>query len=318
MRNFCSAARRTSRENPPLPKVWRLVCWRVSNLGQAATARLGQRQNLSAKFGALGYHLQIIVANGPHKKVAQKTRSGIMKTCNRSIKSPAVPERRKATTGFTLDCCTPGRQGFLIGAAVRFKPGNLVGNKFGHITIIGGKRLFIRTYHWLGKCVCGKVKYFNQNRLLSGQVSCGCRNGRHRMSHTRIYKTWSLMKRRCLNINDRRYHDYGGRGIKVCQRWMKFENFFEDMGTPPAGKTLDRINNCGDYEPGNCRWATRSEQQNNRRNNHFLKCGKKVKTIAQWVKITGSKFSRIATRIHRGWSATDAVFLPSQKHNKSP
>lgn len=88
---------------------------------------------------------------------------------------------------------------------------------------------------------------------------------RHGQWQTSTYHTWEGMKQRCLNPNATRYPQYGGVGIKVCEAWLEFKNFYQDMGDRPEGKTLDRINPFGNYEPNNCRWATRKEQQNNQR-----------------------------------------------------
>jgi|SRR5689334_22960551 len=100
----------------------------------------------------------------------------------------------------------------------------------------------------------------------------GYKHGRSRPA-TREYISWDNMKRRCLDPNNKHYKNYGGRGITVCERWLTFAKFYSDMGPCPVGKTLERIDNNGNYEPGNCCWATRSEQQYNRRKQATCKLG---------------------------------------------
>jgi hypothetical protein len=150
------------------------------------------------------------------------------------------------------------------------------GEKFGKLTILKEIEKYISPKGhpqriFLCECECGNIKQIALGHLRKGITqSCGCFHKellkKHGYSYDSIYKIWSDMKRRCLNSNCKAYKNYGGRGIKVCDRWLEsFNNFLEDMGERPEGLSIDRINNDGNYEPSNCKWATNKEQINNRR-----------------------------------------------------
>lgn len=134
---------------------------------------------------------------------------------------------------------------------------------------------------FLCRCICGTEKKIRGENLRSKKAKgCGCVSPgyRHGLTKTRTYSSWTHMKVRCLNPNGKGYYLYGGRGIEVCGRWSKFENFYADMGNCPEGKSLDRIDVNGNYEPYNCRWATPSEQTYNRRpytHSQMFPCGYK-------------------------------------------
>lgn len=150
---------------------------------------------------------------------------------------------------------------------------DLTGQKFERLTAIRPteKRDAGRCVIWLCLCDCGNEVFVSSNKLKSGgrYKSCGCLRGRsivHGMSQAPIYGIWNSMIQRCENPNQKSFKNYGGRGIKVCDHWHSFENFYTDVGDPPKGKTLDRYpDNDGDYEPLNFRWASWQEQAKNRR-----------------------------------------------------
>ena len=126
-------------------------------------------------------------------------------------------------------------------------------------------------------------------------------NARHGQSRegkrTSEYNCWIAMKQRCFNPNNKFYYNYGGRGISVCERWIKFENFFTDMGKRPKGLTIERIDNNGNYEPANCCWSTRKEQQNNRRTNVMLNFLGKMITLKRLAELSNIHKSTLRHRI---------------------
>lgn len=195
------------------------------------------------------------------------------------------------------------------------------GRIYGRLTVIdyGGFSREKQQTFWVCRCDCGKVVNAIGKELNRGsKKSCGClqrdvlikRNTKHGWSKTSTYMSWSSAKSRCTNSNDDFYFRYGGRGIKMCDRWLiSFENFLADMGKKPTPRhSLDRINNDGNYEPSNCRWATHKQQANNKRNNCILNFMGVNKTLAQWAEERGINKGTLWTRIYElGWRTSDAL-----------
>lgn len=137
------------------------------------------------------------------------------------------------------------------------------------------------------------------------------RRERHGLCGTPTYRSWVAMKARCNNPNTKSYKDYGGRGIKVCDRWANsFVAFLEDMGERPEGETLDRIDLNGDYEPGNCRWLPRANQTRNTRRNKRITFRQETKTISEWAAEFGINPINLNRRLRRGWSVEEALTTP--------
>ena len=152
---------------------------------------------------------------------------------------------------------------------------DLIGQKFGRLTVLGRGANKGAKVKWICQCECGRVTASGSSDLRLGKsTACRiCSNVKHGSTRhgvgavTREYRTWLTMNQRCRNPNATGFSHYGGRGITICERWADFRNFLADMGPRPEGTSLDRIDNDGNYEPGNCRWATRHEQNLNKRHN---------------------------------------------------
>lgn len=180
---------------------------------------------------------------------------------------------------------------------------NLVGERFGKLMVASfshsttGK---VKAKMWNCLCDCGNNVIQSTAALKIGKTkSCGClrKDGSHSVTHgqasggviTSEYRAWVGMLGRCYNANTTRFENHGGRGIRVCKRWRKFENFFADMGKKPTpDHSLDRHpNNDGNYTPKNCRWATTEQQANNRRSSRFIEYNSEIKTLSQWTRLFG-------------------------------
>lgn len=197
----------------------------------------------------------------------------------------------------------------------------LVGTSFNRLTILAvaesGRRGASR---WLCRCVCGVEKIVLASNVKRGLTkSCGClsleitreqgfKNAKHRDSNSRTYWVWASMKARCLNPKSQGYKLYGGRGIKVCDRWLNsYEAFLADMGEVPLGRSIERDDVNGNYEPNNCRWATTLEQMNNRRSNVIVEFNGRRQNISQWAREMRVSRALIGNRLRAGWPVEKAL-----------
>jgi hypothetical protein len=193
---------------------------------------------------------------------------------------------------------------------------DLTGRRFGRLTVMRREGSVPNgsgtAPTWLVRCECGQEKPVRGADLRSGHVtSCGCLSRPHGMFGTPEYSAWVAMIQRCTNPRNSQHRLYGGRGITVCERWAEsFPAFLADMGPrPSATHSLDRYpnNSTGNYEPGNCRWATQTEQARNKRTSHVLSVSGVSATIAEWAERTGLGPTTIRNRIYRGWTPERAV-----------
>lgn len=194
---------------------------------------------------------------------------------------------------------------------------DLTGERFGRLVVLqrDGHNKH-RQLLWLCKCDCGNTKTVLGFLLSRGESSsCGCLkkesiakvNYRHGMTKTPIYGLWHAMIQRCYDKNCHAYSRYGGRGIIVCDKWQTFEGFYEDMGDRPQGKSLERLDNNGNYSRENVIWADIKQQNNNRRTNVVLEHNGKKQTMQQWCDELNLKFGTVWARLNRGWDVSRAL-----------
>ena len=211
-----------------------------------------------------------------------------------------------------------GRPMPLLPAHPLFK--NLTGLRFGRLRVIryAGRTGEKRISSWFCKCDCGNDAIVLATRLQTGTtMSCGCYHRErwatarktHGKSKTSTYQSWCNMKERCENPCAKSYAYYGGRGIQVCTKWAEsFDAFLADMGLRPQGRyEIDRIDNEGNYEAGNCRWVKRIQNARNKRSNRKVTFEGRTLCIAEWAEVTGLPRYVIEKRLRVGWSVRDTL-----------
>ena len=207
----------------------------------------------------------------------------------------------------------------------KIDPQDIVGRAFTHLVVLEYAGRQGDRHFYLCQCSCGSVRKYGRSNLRSGGTkSCGCKTAemlvakrtKHGMNESPTYKVWESMLARCRNKGAREYQNYGARGIAVCERWLKFENFIADMGEAPTKMQIDRIDNDGNYSPENCRWVSAKENSRNKRTNVLITWKGEARCISEWAEITGMCDETIRYRFHRGWPA-EKIFSPQFAGRKS-
>jgi hypothetical protein len=185
----------------------------------------------------------------------------------------------------------------------------MIGERYNRLTVL--KQVGVSSTQkkmWLCRCECGAETITSTGSLRSGNTkSCGCLNDelrtKHGMHETRVYRLWNAMLNRTRQEQHKEYYLH----VTVCNEWLSFEAFYRDMGSPPAGMTLDRIKNNEGYYPGNCRWATQTQQMRNTRRRKDFEMNGERKSLIEWAESKGINFERLRGRIRRGWRFEDAI-----------
>lgn len=196
---------------------------------------------------------------------------------------------------------------------------HLIGQRFGRLAVLERGRSKTGLAGWVCLCICGNRTIVTTSNLTRGHTtSCGCyrlqTNGKasitHGMSRSKEWHTWKAMKRRCYASSDKRFERYGARGIGVCKRWHKFENFYADMGPKPVGMSLDRKDNNKGYSKANCRWADNKTQSRNRSTNNRITIKGETLILSEWCERYSVKYTTVIQRFRRGWSPIEAITIP--------
>lgn len=214
---------------------------------------------------------------------------------------------------------------------------DIAGQKFDKLTAVKIVGKLRKANLWLCVCDCGCETTAIASQLLRGdKTSCGCKRrgpkgkkrpdlsarnkdrATHAMSGSYTYQSWKSMKKRCYDTKDKDYPNWGGRGIVICDAWRdSFAQFFKDMGERPYGHTIDRIDNSGNYEPKNCRWAIPKTQSNNTRQNYYVEYLGKVQTAKQWAEeLKIVEYKTLLYRLRTGWDTHEAMTTPSTIRRK--
>lgn len=191
---------------------------------------------------------------------------------------------------------------------------SLIGKKFNMLTIVSYKKKGKNNNNYfVCKCDCGNITEIRSNHVLNdNQYSCGCIKTKYadRVIGNAIYDTWNRMMHRCYDVRHHKYPRYGARGIKICDEWKNnYDNFYKWSldNNFQLGLSIDRIDNNGDYEPSNCRWATRKQQMRNTSRNRYITYKGETHSLAEWCEILNVKYRTASTRLYRGKSL-DQVF----------
>lgn len=252
----------------------------------------------------------------------------MLSPCYSLTQSSAAPESRLASMRLPRTVAHRGG-GFPQGATVKYHL--LIGKRFARLTVL--RRFGITKYSCSimeCRCDCGNVVNRKASSLIMGKTnSCGClwlENLRivlvkHGAKHTPEYNIWRAMKQRCLNPNNKAFKNYGGRGITICENWKNsFSLFIKDIGLRPSAKhSIERINNDGNYELSNCKWATREEQDCNKRTNRIVTFLGKSQPLSAWCRELGVKRELVQYRIDKlGWTTEMAFTQAVSRAAKTP